>query len=116
MAEATVGETLHPVTTGIINTQVHLRPLKEVIFRTPVIIGSTDLQQHYAAEKVRYRKGDLLHDVTVPEVCQHLPYGMVIDIPVTSIEEYMHQFLSWLPIKSDEELLLLLHGILHESR
>ena len=41
---------------------------------------------------------------------------MVIDISVTSIEEYMHQFLSWLPMKSDEELLLLLHRILHESR
>ena len=66
-----------------------LRPWKEVIFRTPVIIGSTDLPSQYAAEKVRYRRGDLLHEETLPEVCRHLPNGMVIDIPVTNIEEYM---------------------------
>ena len=43
MAEAIIGETLQTETTGIVNTQTQLRPLKEVIFRTPVIIGSTDL-------------------------------------------------------------------------
>ena len=41
---------------------------------------------------------------------------MIIDIPVTSIEEYFKKFLSWLPIKSDEELLLLLHGVLYQSK
>ena len=41
---------------------------------------------------------------------------MVIDIPVNCIEDYMKKFLSWLPIKSDEELLLLLHGVLYASR
>jgi hypothetical protein len=74
------------------------------------------LQQRYEAEKVRYRKGELLHEVTVPEVCRHLPNGMVIDIPIADIEEYMQKFLSWLPIKRDEELLLLLHGVLSESK
>ena len=41
---------------------------------------------------------------------------MIIDIPVSSIEEYFKKFISWLPIKSDEELLLLLHGVLYESK
>ena len=43
--------------------------MKEVVFRTPVLIGVVGLQPFYESQKVRYTKGSLLNDQTTPASC-----------------------------------------------
>ena len=47
MAETIVGETLQSETIAMQPSSTLLQPFKEVIFRTPVILGSTNLQSSY---------------------------------------------------------------------
>lgn len=86
-----------------------LPPLKEVVFRTPVILGSHGIPVAFEGQLVKYRKGALLHEDTVPAQCDSLPRGMVIDLPLTDIAAYYHKLLAWLPLQSDEELVQQLH-------
>ena len=77
---------------------------KDVIFRTPVILGVEDIQSHYDKRKIVYKKDALLHESAVPEVCQHLPVSMVIDLPTENVSQYIDQFLLWLHLLPDEQL------------
>ena len=90
--------------------------MNEVVFRTPVMLGSTGLATEYLSLKVRYRKGDLLHDDRMPPSCQALPLGMVIDLPTTNVAAYVQQFLGWLPLRSDDELVVQLHRLINEDK
>ena len=76
--------------------------MKEVVFRTPIMLG-TDIPEGYSeCQKVVYKKDSLLHDQDVPQICQSLENGIVIDLPTTNITDYIERFLTWLPLSSDE--------------
>jgi hypothetical protein len=98
-------------TTAAVNTTGS----KEVTFHTPVILGSANVHVPYASEKVSYSKGDLLHEPTIPQECEHLPNGFLIDLPLTNVTAYVSEMLPWLPLSSDSELVRRLHAWLHLS-
>ena len=90
--------------------------MKEVVFRTPVMLG-TDIPEGYSeCQKVKYKKDSLLHDQGVPQICRGLENGIVIDLPTTNISDYITRFLAWLPLSSDEQLVDHLHKIIMSSR
>jgi len=90
--------------------------IKEVIFITPVIFGSQYIPHNLSSRKIRYQRGLRLHQDEVPESCQRLPRGMVISLPLTEIEAFVAEKLSWLPLKTDDELVDGLHNILRHGR
>ena len=90
--------------------------MKEVVFRTPIMLG-TDIPEGYSeCQKVVYKKDSLLHDQDVPQICQSLENGIVIDLPTTNISDYITRFLAWLPLSSDEQLVDHLHRIIMSSK
>ena len=90
--------------------------MKEVTFRTPVILGNSHIASRYDKDKIKYRKGDILHENSIPLVCESLHNGMIIDLPVENIEEYVNEFLRWLPLKRVEVLIDLLQTYLHSQK
>ena len=90
--------------------------MKEVWFRTPVLLGSTNLLATYESERVRYKRDTTLHENLVPPLCERLPNGMVIDLPNENIADYVERRLAWLPLKSDNELVEILHRLLLSQR
>ena len=93
-----------------------LRSMKEVVFRTPVLLGIDIPEGFSECEQVNYQKDTLLHELQVPQVCDRLENGIVIDLPTTNIPDYINRFLAWLPLSSDEQLVDHLHRIIMSSR
>jgi hypothetical protein len=54
---------------------------KEVVLRTPVLLGISGHQLQYAPVKTKYLKERKLHEDTIPPICESLPLGMVVDLP-----------------------------------
>jgi len=90
---------------GQINAQLRAGPEKEVVLRTPVMIGIKGLTPELNHTKLKYRKDHLLNDRSVPPLPPTLKNTMVIRMPVEGIDEYFDENLkAWLPLRSDEEL------------
>ena len=96
--------------------QERSRIQKEVIFRTPVLLGNQDIQEVYESKKVKYLRDAVLHDGQVPVICNELPTGIIIDLPTEKLEEYAAQYLQWLHLDSDELLVDGLHKYILSTR
>jgi hypothetical protein len=59
------------------------------VFKTPVLLCGDDFSSNYQSKKVKYKKGERLHDMLIPPECADLPNTIVIDLPITDIERYM---------------------------
>ena len=59
------------------------------MFKTPVLLCRDDFINKYQSKKVKYKKGERLHDMLIPPECADLPNTIVIDLPITDIERYM---------------------------
>ena len=46
-----------------------------------------------------------MHQDHVPEICQRLKPGMVIDLPEERIEQYAFKLLHWMNLPEDTELI-----------
>ena len=86
------------------------------MFKTPVLLCGDDLISNFESKKVKYKKGELLHEMFIPPECSVLPNTIVIDLPITNIEAYITQFLAWLPLKSDEVLIDHLQELIRSSK
>ena len=86
------------------------------MLKTPVLLCGEDHISNHQSKKVKYKKGELLHDMFIPPVCSVLPNTIVIDLPVTDIEAYISKFLAWLPLKSDEVLIDYLQVLIRVSK
>ncbi len=98
------------------NRQQSSQVFKEVIFVTPVIYGSQHIPNNFSSRKIRYRQGARLHDDDVPEVCNSIPEGVIIDMPLVSIETYIRDHLSGFTLRSDDELVDGMHQVLNKGR
>ena len=95
---------------------VAMGPLKQVIFRTQVMLGKHGLSTEVANNKVKYRKGDCLHPEDYPALPPGLKNTMAIRMPVLGIDSYYREHLQpWLPLRSDEELVEGLHRYLSHN-
>ena len=90
--------------------------MKEVIFRTPVLIGVDFEVDTTRVQKVRYQKDSFLHENAVPQACQSLPNGIVIDLLTENINEYIEQFLGWLHVSSDAQLVDHMHQFIISTK
>ena len=83
---------------------------------TPVLLGSENHPSTFDKDIVKYRKGDLLHGKGVPVICRTLPNGMIIDLPIEGIEEFVSNYLQWLNLGSDEDLVASLQTLIQSSK
>jgi len=61
---------------------------KSIIIWSPITIGAA-FPQHIRKEKKQYMSGEfVLRSYNIPSL-QHLPRGMLIDMPETQIEEFL---------------------------
>ena len=90
--------------------------MKEVNFVTPVMYGQ-QIPDSISSRVIKYRQGDLIEvdQSVLPRIVEKLPLGMVIDLPLTNIQDYKTKFLSWLPIRSDETLASQLHAVMKRA-
>jgi len=75
---------------------------KEVLLRTPVMIGTDQVPPVMNTEPVRYRKNQVLGPRTLTQA--GISTAMAIRMPHVGIIEYVQEHLQWLPLHSDEEL------------
>ncbi len=73
-------------------------------FLTPVLLGTEGLPEAITSKVVKYKKGSSMHTDSVPEVCEELPHGIMIDFPLTHTQEYIDTYLSWIKRRSDDNL------------
>ena len=84
--------------------------IKEVLLRTPVMIGVARLTDQLNTTRVRYVRGGFLNDQSVPPLSPFLRNAMAIRMPVEDIDTYYEEHLRpWLPLRSDEQLIEELH-------
>jgi hypothetical protein len=58
----------------------------------------------------------LLHESPLPANLGVLSHGFVIELPVDNIASYVHNRISWLRLKSDDDLANHLHKVLLDSK
>jgi hypothetical protein len=54
-----------------------------------VLLCGDHFINNYQSKKVKYKKGELPHDMFIPPECTNLPNTIVIDLPITDIERYI---------------------------
>ena len=84
--------------------------MKEVILRTPVIIGTEQFPLTMTSTVTKYRKGALLNER--PPNNDQGPRTMAIRMPQQHITEYVRDHLQWLPLLADEDLVDRLEDLL----
>ena len=78
---------------------------REVTFVTPVLFMPWVCNQMALYRKITYSKNALLHLPNFPPQIATLGNCMVIDLPLEGIEQFINDYLHWLPLKPDEMLL-----------
>ena len=90
---------------------------KLITLHTPILIGNSHDASGIQAQHIKYRKGERLHDnTTIPDVCATLPYGLVLDLLLIDTEAYVRKYLSWMPRRSDENLVENLTSFMSRSQ
>ena len=88
---------------------------RAVTFHTSVILGSNFAGISDPVLTVSYTKDRRIHNRMPPQECESMPNGMVIELPLKDTEQYIRQYLFWLPRRRDETLVSGLASYLNES-
>jgi hypothetical protein len=78
---------------------------REVTLVTPVLFMPWICDQMALFSKITYSKNALLHLPNFPPQIATLGNCMVIDLPLEGIEQFINDYLHWLPLKPDAMLL-----------
>ena len=82
---------------------------------SPITIG-TAFPQHIRKEKKQYRSGEFVHRIYIAPSLQHLPRGILLDMPDTDIEEYLRNSIDLQWLSSDEDLIHFMQTFIEEHQ
>lgn len=85
---------------------------KQVTFVTPVVSTPWTVEAAALHNKVTFIKNRHLHSNKFPPWINNLGHAMVIDLPLDGIEAYVTEYLHWLPLLPDGQLLHRLNNYL----
>ena len=89
---------------------------KEVVLLTPVLLGNQNLDCAFHPTKMAYRLGDRFNNLTPPGIEMPHAGGLIIQMPLTEVRQYLERIISMQLLSTDHDLVLKLDSIIGSTR